>query len=144
MFDDQYFMNEALKEAQKALEEGEMPVGAVVVCGGKIVARAHNQVEKLRDATAHAEMLALTAAMNALGAKYLNDCTLYVTLEPCQMCAGALFWSKIKRIVYAAPDPKLGFEHLGCRVHPKTRIEKGIQKESSLLLIQDFFSKTRN
>ncbi len=144
MFDDAYYMNEALKEAQKALELGEMPVGAVVVCGGRIVSRAHNQVEQLRDATAHAEMLAVTAAMNAMGAKYLRDCTLYVTLEPCPMCAGALYWAKIKRVVYGAPDTRLGFRHWGCPLHSKTEIRGEVEKEKARKLIQDFFSKTRN
>ena len=108
LFTDDYFMREALKEAKKAFESGEIPVGAVVVCKNRIVARAHNQTEKLTDATAHAEMLAVTAAANHLGSKYLNECTLYVTLEPCVMCAGALYWSQIDKIVFAARDEKRG------------------------------------
>ncbi len=140
---DEYYMRLALKEAEKALEEGEIPVGAVVVCEDQIVAKAHNQTERLNDATAHAEMIALTAAMNALGAKYLSECTVYVTLEPCQMCSGALYWSKVKRLVFGATDEQRGFEHIGCRVHPQTDITRGILKEESEELMKRFFLKIR-
>lgn len=109
VFSDEYFMKEALKEAQKAFDEDEVPVGAIVVCDNKIIARAHNMTEKLNDVTAHAEMLAITSTTNFLGGKYLNECTIYVTLEPCVMCAGALYWSQVKKIVYAASDEKRGF-----------------------------------
>ncbi len=142
-FDDKYFMKKALQEAEIALSEGEVPIGAVIVCNGQIVAKGHNQVETLNDPTAHAEMLAFTAATNYLGAKYLPDCTLYVTLEPCQMCAGAAFWTQIGRIVYAADDDKRGYKHLSCKVHPKTEIVSGVMREDSELLLQEFFKKLR-
>lgn len=140
-----YYMKEALKEAQKAFDEGEIPVGAVVVCNNRIIARAYNQTEKLTDVTAHAEMLAITAAANALGSKFLTDCELYVTLEPCTMCAGAIFWARVKKLVYAAKDPKRGFMLLNGNVlHPKTEIKTGpLAKESEQLLL-NFFSKLRN
>jgi len=143
MDSDAFYMEIALQEARKALEEGEIPVGAVVVCGDKIVAKAHNQTERLHDSTAHAEMLALTAAMNALGAKYLSECTLYVTLEPCHMCAGAAYWSKLGNLVYAAEDDQRGFAHLHCPVHPKTRIRKGVLREQSEALLRIFFQRIR-
>ena len=120
--DDEYFMKRAIQEAHTAYEKGEVPIGAVIVVQERIIARAHNLTEQLKDVTAHAEMQAITAAANFLGGKYLNQCTLYVTLEPCQMCAGALFWSQIQRIVYGADDPQRGFSALGTRLHPKTRI----------------------
>lgn len=144
IFSDQYFMREAFKEAQKAFEQDEVPVGAVVVAGDRIIARAYNQVEILKDATAHAEILAITAASNFLGSKYLIDCTLYVTLEPCLMCASALYWSKIKRVVYAASDEKHGFMRYGKKVlHPKTQLEYGLMETESISMMQDFFSRKR-
>lgn len=141
----EYFMNEALKEASKAFEENEVPVGAVVVCRGKIIARAYNQVEKLTDPTAHAEMLALTSASNAMGAKYLNECTLYVTLEPCVMCAGAMGWSQLGELVYGASDEKRGYTKLAPNsMHKKTTITSGILSSESEHLIKEFFDKLRN
>ena len=140
----EYFMGEALKEARKAFENGEVPVGAVVVCQNKIIARAHNQTEQLTDATAHAEMLALTAAAHGLGSKYLNECTLYVTLEPCVMCAGALHWVQLQRLVYGADDVQRGFSLVNTPLlHPKTEIVKGIKKDPSKELIDSFFRRIR-
>ena len=142
--DDEYFMGEALREARKAEAEGEIPVGAVVVAGDSIIARTHNQTELLHDVTAHAEMLAITAAAEHLGAKYLTGCTLYVTLEPCTMCAGALGWSQLARIVYGAPDEKRGFERLGrSMLHPKTEVTAGVRGEESLALVKEFFRRKR-
>jgi tRNA(adenine34) deaminase len=142
--DDEYFMGEALKEARKAEAEGEIPVGAVVVAGDSIIARAHNQTEMLHDVTAHAEMLAITAASEHLGAKYLTGCTLYVTLEPCVMCAGALGWSQLAKIVYGAPDEKRGFERLGrTMLHPKTEVTAGVRSEECLTLVKEFFKRKR-
>jgi len=142
--DDEYFMGEALREARKAEAEGEIPVGAVVVAGDSIIARTHNQTELLHDVTAHAEMLAITAAAEHLGAKYLTGCTLYVTLEPCTMCAGALGWSQLARIVYGAPDEKRGFERLGrSMLHPKTEVTAGVRGEECLALVKEFFKKKR-
>ncbi|BDD02970.1 nucleoside deaminase [Aureibacter tunicatorum] len=141
---DEYFMQEAFKEALKAYDANEIPVGAVIVCNNKIIARAHNQTEQLTDVTAHAEMLAITAAANYLGAKYLTDCSLYVTLEPCVMCAGALNWAQLKRIVYATEDPSRGFNRLSENiVHPKAKIEKGPMQQQCKALLDDFFSKLR-
>ncbi len=142
-FDDTYFMKKALQEAEIALHKGEVPVGAVIVCNNQIIAKGHNQVETLNDATAHAEMLAFTAATNYLGSKYLKDCTLYVTLEPCQMCAGAAFWSQTGRIVFAASDEQRGYQHWHCKVHPKTSVSKGILAAESEALLQKFFKKLR-
>lgn len=142
--DDEYFMGEALREARKAEAEGEIPVGAVVVAGDSIIARTHNQTELLHDVTAHAEMLAITAAAEHLGAKYLTGCTLYVTLEPCTMCAGALGWSQLARIVYGAPDEKRGFERLGrTMLHPKTEVTAGVRGEECLALVKEFFRRKR-
>ncbi|MBR6899357.1 MAG: nucleoside deaminase [Bacteroidales bacterium] len=142
--DDEYFMGEALREARKAEAEGEIPVGAVVVAGDSIIARTHNQTELLHDVTAHAEMLAITAAAEHLGAKYLTGCTLYVTLEPCTMCAGALGWSQLARIVYGAPDEKRGFERLGrSMLHPKTEVTAGVRGEECLALVKEFFRRKR-
>ncbi len=142
--DDEYFMGEALREARKAEAEGEIPVGAVVVAGDSIIARTHNQTELLHDVTAHAEMLAITAAAEHLGAKYLTGCTLYVTLEPCTMCAGALGWSQLARIVYGAPDEKRGFERLGrSMLHPKTEVTAGVRGEECLALVKEFFKRKR-
>ncbi len=140
----EYFMGEALKEAQKAFDKGEVPVGAVVVCQNKIIARAHNQTEQLTDATAHAEMLAVTAASHGLGSKYLNECALYVTLEPCVMCAGALHWVQLQRLVYGADDVQRGFSLVKTPLlHPKTEIIKGIKKDPSKELIDSFFRRIR-
>ena len=141
---DEHFMREALKEAQKAYEADEVPVGAVVVCNGRIVARAHNLTERLNDVTAHAEMQAITAAANAIGGKYLNDCTLYVTLEPCAMCAGALYWAQLGRLVYGAADDKRGYTLVSERlIHPKTTVHKGLLATDSTNLLQSFFRKRR-
>ncbi|TLF46294.1 nucleoside deaminase [Maribacter aurantiacus] len=142
-FDDSYFMKKALQEAEHAFEQDEIPVGAVVVIQDRIIARAHNLTEKLHDVTAHAEMQAITAAANFLGGKYLRDCTLYVTLEPCQMCGGALFWSQISKIVYAASDPKRGFRAMGTHLHPKTEVVGGILEYEASELLHRFFEKKR-
>lgn len=143
-FDDEYFMNEALKEARMALDENEVPIGAVVVCNNKIVGKGHNLTERLSDVTAHAEMLALTAATQALGGKYLNDCTLYVTVEPCVMCAGALAWAQLGRLVYGTSDEKRGFARcLPSLLHPKTTVSKGILEEACKKLVVDFFKHKR-
>ena len=143
-FDDEYFMKRAFAEAIQAFEKNEIPVGAVVVSGGRIIARAHNLTETLNDVTAHAEMQAITAAANFLGGKYLNDCTLYLTLEPCVMCAGALGWSQIGRIVYGAPDEKRGFKKFAPKaLHPKTEIIGGILEIECAELLKEFFRKKR-
>jgi tRNA(adenine34) deaminase len=145
LYTDEYFMREALKEAQKAFEIGEVPVGAVVVCKNKIIARAHNQTEKLTDATAHAEMLATTAAANYLGSKYLDECTLYVTLEPCVMCAGALHWVQLQKLVYGASDVQRGYSLVNSRVlHAKTEVVTGIKAVEVKELIDAFFRKLRS
>jgi tRNA(adenine34) deaminase len=144
LFTDDYFMREALKEAHRAFEIGEVPVGAVVVCKNRIIARAHNQTEKLTDATAHAEMLATTAAANYLGSKYLNECTLYVTLEPCVMCAGALHWVQLQRLVFGASDIQRGYSLISSPLlHPKTSITRGVMLEESKALIDTFFKRIR-
>lgn len=144
VFSDEYFMKEAFKQAQIAKEEGEIPVGAVLVCNNRIIAKAYNQTEKLQDVTAHAEILAITAAENALGAKYLNDCTLYVTLEPCVMCAGASFWAQLKKLVFGAYDPKRGYSRLTENLlHPKTQVVSGIMEADSKALIDSFFQSLR-
>lgn len=144
LYTDEYFMREALKEAQKAFEIAEVPVGAVIVCKNKIIARAHNQAEKLTDATAHAEMLATTAAANYLGSKYLNECTLYVTLEPCVMCAGALHWVQLQKLVYGASDVQRGYTLVQSPVlHTKTEVVRGIKAEEAKSLIDSFFKKIR-
>ena len=141
---DTHFMKQAILEAKKALEKGEIPVGAVVVSDNQIIARAHNQTELLNDVTAHAEMLAITAAADHLGNKYLNDCTLYVTLEPCPMCAGALNWAQLGKIVYGASDDKRGFMNYGKRMlHPKTKVEYGILHEECSELMTGFFEQKR-
>ena len=142
--DDTIYMRAALDEARQAFQAGEVPVGAIVVCKGRILARAHNLTEALNDVTAHAEMQAVTAAANALGGKYLDECTLYVTLEPCTMCAGALGWAQLGRLVYGADDPKRGFTHYAPKVlHPRTQVTNGILKEEAAELIQDFFHRKR-
>ncbi|HMO39474.1 MAG TPA: nucleoside deaminase [Saprospiraceae bacterium] len=141
---DEHFMQQALREAEKAWELGEVPVGAVVVCDNQIIARGHNQTEQLQDVTAHAEIIALTAAANYLGSKYLDECTLYVTLEPCVMCAGALAWAQLGRLVYGAADDKRGFMRFGKGLlHPKTRLEYGILTEDCSLLMKAFFKGIR-
>lgn len=145
-YDDIYFMQQALKEAVAAYEADEVPVGAVVVINNKIISRGHNQVELLTDATAHAEILALTSAFNYLGAKYLPDATLYVTIEPCLMCCGALYWSKIGRIVYGASDEKNGFKHItkeNWPFHPKTELVKGVMENECAQLMRSFFKSKR-
>lgn len=142
--EDEYYMGLALVQARKALEEEEIPVGAVVVCQGRIVAKAYNQTEVLTDVTAHAEMIAITSAAQTIGAKYLKDCTMYVTLEPCLMCAGALYWSQLGRLVYGAKEEKRGFERLGQSVlHPKTEILGGVRADESESLLKEFFSMRR-
>jgi tRNA(adenine34) deaminase len=139
-----YFMREALKLAVQAQDEGEIPVGAVVVCQNKVIARGYNQTEKLEDVTAHAEMIAITAAANYLGAKYLTDCTVYVTMEPCPMCAGALFWSQAARVVFGASDPKRGFRKYAPNLlHPKTELHSGVMAHDCGQLVTDFFRKLR-
>ena len=143
-FDDEYFMKRALAEAEQAFAEGEIPVGAVVVCRNQIISRAHNLTETLNDVTAHAEMQAITAAANLLGGKYLTGCTLYVTLEPCTMCAGALGWSQIDRIVYGASDEKRGFLKFAPEaLHPKTELLGGILQTECGLIIKRFFEQKR-
>lgn len=145
LYTDDYFMGEALKEARRALEIGEVPVGAVVVCENRIIGRAHNQTEKLIDATAHAEMLAITAAENYLGSKYLDQCTLFVTLEPCVMCAGALHWTQLKKLVFGAEDVQRGYSLITePLLHPKTEVVKGVKKADCKSLIEMFFKTLRN
>ena len=141
---DERFMREALREAQAARSEGEVPIGAVVVARGRIIGRGHNMTERLHDPTAHAEMIALTAATESLGGKYLTDCTLYVTVEPCPMCAGAIGWAQVPRIVYGAADPKRGFQEYAPRVlHPKAECIGGILEEECRQLMQEFFKSRR-
>ena len=141
---DEEMMKRALAEARQAAEEGEIPIGAVVTCRGRIIARTHNLTETLHDVTAHAEMQAITAAANALGGKYLQDCTLYVTVEPCPMCAGALGWSQISRVVYGAPDFKRGYRLIAPKaLHPKTEVVSGILEEDCADLIKTFFQNKR-
>jgi tRNA(adenine34) deaminase len=145
LYTDEYFMREALKEAQKAFEIGEVPVGAVVACRNRIIARAHNQTEKLTDATAHAEMLAVTAAANYLGSKYLTECTLYVTLEPCVMCAGALHWVQLQKLVFGASDIQRGYTLVSSPLlHPKTEVVKSIKAVEAKELIDNFFRRIRD
>ncbi|MCH9660938.1 MAG: nucleoside deaminase [Bacteroidetes bacterium] len=143
-YDDTYFMKRALQEAELAYEKGEVPIGAVVVSNNQIIARAHNLTERLNDVTAHAEMQAITAAANYLGGKYLIDCTLYVTIEPCQMCAGALFWSQISKIVYGARDEQRGCIEMGTKLHPKTTMFGGVLNEEASNLLKRFFIEKRN
>lgn len=141
---DEQFMRKALVEAQAAFDEGEIPVGAIMVCRGRIISRAHNLTETLTDVTAHAEMQAITAAANALGGKYLTDCTLYVTVEPCPMCAGAIGWAQIPRIVYGASDEKRGYRRFAPNVlHPKATAIGGVLEEECRTLMQEFFKKRR-
>ncbi len=145
VFSVEYFMIQAIKEAEKAMEAEEVPVGAVIVCRNQIIARAHNQTQLLTDVTAHAEIMAITTASSYLGSKYLNDCTMFVTLEPCVMCAGALYWSQIDRVVYGASDEKRGFMRYGKELlHPATKLEFGIKHDECAELIQSFFASKRN
>jgi tRNA(adenine34) deaminase len=143
VFTDEYFMKKALKEAKIAFDKGEIPVGAIVVIENRIIAKSHNLTEILNDVTAHAEMQSITAAANFLGGKYLKDCTLYVTLEPCQMCAGALYWSQISKIVFGAFDSHRGFTAMGTKLHPKTTVVSGVLALEAGQLIQDFFATKR-
>lgn len=147
VFDDEYFMKEALKEARQAFDENEIPIGAVVVINRKVIAKAHNRTEALNDVTAHAEIQAITAAAEYLGGKYLKDCTIYVTVEPCGMCAAALGWSQISRIVYGAPDIKKGYFNYyrpeRSMIHPKTVVEAGVMGEECSSLMKEFFKKLR-
>lgn len=144
-FTDEYFMKKALQEAEMAFEQDEIPVGAVIVIDNKVIARSHNLTEMLNDVTAHAEMQAITSAANYIGGKYLKGCTLYVTLEPCQMCAGALYWSQISKIVFGARDEQRGFMTLGTQLHPKTEVKFGVlAKESSELMIRFFAQRRKN
>jgi tRNA(adenine34) deaminase len=144
LFSDEYFMNEAIKEARMASEKNEMPVGAVIVIKNRIIARAHNTTEILNDVTAHAELLAITSATNNLGAKYLTEATLYVTLEPCVMCAGACYWAQIRKIIYGTADPKAGFTRIiQDIVHPKTTVIGGVLEKECGELMKEFFRKKR-
>ncbi|MDD2474694.1 MAG: nucleoside deaminase [Dysgonamonadaceae bacterium] len=144
MLDDKYFMNQAFTEAKLAYDKDEIPIGAVVVCSNRIIARGHNLTETLNDVTAHAEMQVITAATNVLGGKYLDECTIYVTVEPCPMCAGALGWAQIQRIVYGADDPKKGYSLYSTKVlHPKTEVVSGVMAEECSELIKNFFKKKR-
>ena len=143
-FDNEYFMKKAIEEADIALSKGEIPIGAVIVIENQIIARAHNLTETLNDVTAHAEILAITAAANYLGGKYLDGCSIYVTLEPCQMCAGALYWSRISNLYYAAKDSKRGFKAIGGRLHPKTKVIGGILENESKEMLDKFFIARRN
>ncbi|MEZ4777076.1 MAG: nucleoside deaminase [Bacteroidia bacterium] len=141
---DEYFMRQALLQAERAYEEGEVPIGAVVVSNFRIIGKGYNQTEKLQDPTAHAEMIAITAACEYLGSKYLTDCTLFVTVEPCPMCAGALRWSQVERIVYGADEPKTGFSrHSPSLIHPKTQILSGMMETDCRTLMQEFFRAKR-
>ena len=143
LYDDKYYMRRAIDEAKVALQKDEVPIGAVIVSNNQIIARSHNLTETLNDVTAHAEMQAITSAANYIGGKYLKDCTLYVTLEPCQMCAGALYWSQISKIVIGASDSHRGFRTMKTKLHPKTEITDGILSSESKVLIDEFFEKKR-
>lgn len=144
MEQDEKFMKDALREAGAAAAEDEVPIGAVIVCRGRIISKGHNMTERLNDPTAHAEMIAITAATEAIGGKYLNDCTLYVTVEPCPMCAGALAWSQIGRVVYGASDPKRGFSQFSpSLMHPKTAVVSGVLEDECGSLVSDFFRNKR-
>ena len=144
IFTDEYFMKKALQEAQTAFDKGEIPVGAIIVVNNIVIARSHNLTEMLVDVTAHAEMQSITAAANYLGGKYLKDCTLYVTLEPCQMCAGALYWSQISKIVFGARDENRGYLVLGTKLHPKTEVVAGVLEKECSSLMKQFFLKRRS
>lgn len=143
IFTDAYFMKKALQEAEMAFEKGEIPVGAVVVVEDRIIARSHNLTELLQDVTAHAEMQAITSAAHFLGGKYLKNCSLYVTLEPCQMCAGALYWSQLSKVVYGASDDQRGFVQLGTQLHPKTVVVSGVMADEAAELLKRFFAQRR-
>lgn len=143
ILDDSYYMQIALNEAKEAYEKEEIPIGAVIVANGRIIAKSHNLTEYLNDVTAHAEMQAITSASHAIGGKYLKNCTMYLTVEPCQMCAGALYWSQISRIVIGARDNKRGFENMGGRLHPKTEVVYGILETECQNLMLDFFRQKR-
>jgi tRNA(adenine34) deaminase len=141
---DEYFMDLAIREAEKGATEGEVPVGAIITCEGRIIAKAHNQTERLQDSTAHAELLAITAASAHLGSKWLPQCTLFVTLEPCMMCAGALYWARLGRVVYGASDDKRGFMQYGKGLlHPTTKLEFGVRHDVCLQILQQFFTLKR-
>ena len=144
MEQDERYMRDALREAQAAAAEDEVPIGAVITCRGRIIGKGHNMTERLNDPTAHAEMIAITAATEAMGGKYLNDCTLYVTVEPCPMCAGALAWSQIGRVVYGASDPKRGFSQFSpSLMHPKTEVVSGVLSDECGNLVSEFFRNKR-
>ncbi|WP_299049657.1 nucleoside deaminase [uncultured Polaribacter sp.] len=143
-FDDEYFMRKALQEAQTAFDKGEVPVGAIIVLNNQIIARAYNLTETLNDVTAHAEMQAFTAAADFLGGKYLKNCVLYVTLEPCQMCAGASYWTQLDKIVYGASEPERGFVNLNTKLHPKTKVIPNILEHECSQLLKRFFIEKRN
>lgn len=142
-FTHEYFMKKALQEAQVAFDKGEIPVGAIIVINDKVIARSHNLTEMLNDVTAHAEMQSITAAANFLGGKYLIGCTLYVTLEPCQMCAGALYWSQISKIVFGARDEHRGYQSMGTKLHPKTEVVHGVLAQEASELVKRFFAERR-
>lgn len=143
-YNDEYYMGKALEQARKGASEGEIPIGAVIVCQGKIIARGHNLTERLKDTTAHAEMLSITTATNFLGGKYLNDCTIYVTVEPCPMCAAALAWSQIARVVYGASDAKRGYSLFSpSLLHPKTEVTKGVMEKECSEIVSNFFKTLR-
>ena len=142
--DDKYYMKQALAEARKAFERGEVPVGSVVVCQNRVIARSHNLTETLNDVTAHAEMQAITAASDYLGGKYLTNCTLYVTVEPCVMCAGAIAWAQMGKLIYGAGDEKKGYSRLApTALHPKTVVEKGVMEEECASIMKEFFKQRR-
>ncbi|GAA4111609.1 nucleoside deaminase [Aquimarina addita] len=143
-YDDAHFMRKALQEAEAAYDKGEIPIGAIITVGDRVIARAHNLTELLNDVTAHAEMQAITAAANFLGGKYLKECTLYVTIEPCQMCAGALFWSQIDKIVYGARDEQRGCITMGTKLHPKTKMTGGVLAKECSEILKRFFVEKRN
>ena len=143
LHDDNYFMKQALKEAKKAFEADEVPVGAVIAIDNKIIARAHNLTERLNDVTAHAEMQVITSAANYLNGKYLSGCTLYVTLEPCVMCIGAIYWARLSRIVFAAGDPKRGYQRAHINLHPKSTVSSGIMESEAVKLLNKFFDSKR-
>lgn len=143
IFTDEYFMRIALSEAKFAFENGEIPIGAVVVANNSIIAKTHNLTETLTDVTAHAEIQAISAAANTIGGKYLKNCTIYITVEPCQMCAGALYWSQISKIVYGASDNKRGYTEMGGQLHPKTEIVTGVLEVECSALMKEFFQKKR-
>lgn len=144
IFSHEYFMKRAFQEAEAAFEKGEIPVGAVIVANNRIIAKTHNLTELLNDVTAHAEMQAITSAANMLGGKYLTGCTLYVTLEPCQMCAGALYWSQISKVVFGAPDEHRGYRIMGAKLHPKTEVIQGVMAQECGAIVKDFFRQKRN